>query len=281
MKTSSTILIILNFIFITVLPLFTIWLLINLIALPFKELFPTFHDFISIFLIWILPGYFFLSLISTKFNKLSLLFMDLREPTQEEAEIVIPLISDVKSKCDISQDVSIFIYDDETDMNAMALGNAVILSTSLIRSADEMELSGVIAHEFGHIFYNDSDYNSIVIFLSYPFQIIASLSNGLNKVFESQPLLRSIIALPFTLLTMVLSIFYFIFLLLTSRLSRAKEFRADQFAANNGYSNGLYSFLKKILVMSNKQSLFERLRSSHPATSKRMLRLEKIYQTTL
>ena len=281
MKISNALLITLNLIFITTLPLFTIWLLINIIALPFAELFPTFKGFINAFIIWVLPGYFTSAIISAKFSKLSLLFMDIRRPTEEEAEIVIPLITKVKSQCKIDQDVNVFVYDDETDMNAMALGRSIVLSTSIIRSADENELSGVVAHEFGHIHNHDTDYNSIIIFLSYPYQIISALTNGLNKIFESQPLIRTIIVLPFTIITMILTIFYYIFLLLTSRLSRAKEFRADKFAASFGYGGGLYSFLKKILVMSNKQSLMERLKSSHPSTSRRMLRLEKDFQKTI
>lgn len=195
--------------------------------------------------------------------------------------------------------IKVKLIDSQIKNAVIFSDNVIVLTTELLENSDNDELEGVIAHEWGHMHNGDTIYNQ----LSFTNAVVS------NNI-EVGIILRSMLGLfaivnhvPFvgTVLGLFLIIFFgpfigicFLFAILSSFLStfealisQRQEYLADQFALSLDAGDGLLTFLyadmkqqenffKIMSVGSMLNSTLKSIYRSHPASEKRIKRLEKI-----
>lgn len=202
----------------------------------------------------------------------------------------------------ISDDVKIFIQQSD-DENAFAVGRrSVCITTGLLRCSDD-EIKGILGHEFGHLAHKDTDMNLVVnianrmtniVFLfmwliiyiiKFSLKIITFIisifSDSLSLFSELNELIISLI----TFLTIYLfqNLWFIIGNLLLLASSRGAEYKADKFAYELGYGNGLIVFFYKLPdAIKGNRNPFKRfvaalatVGATHPRTWKRIEALQK------
>lgn len=191
----------------------------------------------------------------------------------------------------------VYIIDDPAP-NAFATGRDpkhayVAATTGILQLLDDNELEGVMAHEMGHV----QNYDIRVMMIVFAcVSIIGLLSDFLLRMFwfggrddeDSSPIAM--------VLTIVLAILApIVAIMVQLAVSRRREFLADATGAlTTRYPDGLASALQKIeqngsvmrrqnsstahLFFANplKKKSFSRLFSTHPPTSERIARLQKM-----
>jgi len=134
---------------------------------------------------------------------------------------------------------------DKDAPNIFSYGNTpnnarIVLTTGLMDSLEEEELEAVVAHEVGHA--ARWDVVVMIIFYLCPmifYYIYRSLLPVGKKEKDLMMPFRYVLAIaPYA--------FYIVFEYVLLGLSRIREFFADRFAGERGYSNGLASALVKI-----------------------------------
>ena len=205
------------------------------------------------------------------------------------------LIADVKTASGVNLCGVRFYMTPEEDMNAAAYGFlCVSVTRGILDNADSITLKAVLAHEVSHILNFDAEFNRAlfcsatlligtlsalslavmtVIFLIFLvlrcfrswFGVIAfqSTKRVIGGIFHRMQ--RGVAGLCCSLLSLV---------------SRHAEYRSDKFSFMLGYGVQLAYFLS--LTESNNRrplTLTEAMYRSHPPTSKRIARLEKLLHT--
>lgn len=182
---------------------------------------------------------------------------------------------------------------DECMPNAAAMGrNTLIITRGLYETVSENELTGVIAHELGHLHNGDSQRLATTLAVSYVSLLFGGLVGmfGATAAAVGQALFKSkndtsaVIGLSLSLISIVGGIawlfvkifdsgFYFASLF----VGRREEYRADLFAVRAGYGTGLLSYLEKVkdIEFKNKKTLLGRLYATHPNTLLRIDRIDK------
>ncbi|MEJ9251471.1 M48 family metalloprotease [Bacillus thuringiensis] len=80
----------------------------------------------------------------------------MRRATKREVEQIKPILDDLCQRAGI-QDLVLCVAD-EPFPNAYALGSKTVCVTKgLLKTANEEELAGILAHELGHLKYGDID----------------------------------------------------------------------------------------------------------------------------
>ena len=178
--------------------------------------------------------------------------------------------------------------------NAVTFGfNTVGITDGMIRQASDEELKGVICHEVGHISHYDFVYQVLLfsmesfgsrclygIFLipALVFGIIGSMVSALVPAlgFLGEPAGKFWWGL-YKLLHFVI---YGISRIVDVNINKYSEYRCDAYAVRYGCGSGLLSFLyrlKRAEEMRGERPTFtEYVMSTHPATEKRIVRLEKL-----
>jgi len=159
----------------------------------------------------------------------------------------------------ISRKVKLYIMED-TDVNAFALNNSIILTNGAINSLSAGEIKGIFAHEFGHI---SNHYAKVRFFLSGSMITVKLLLIFLNSLKHMYAVLAAII---------VKSPDYLI-----APYFRNNEYYADEFARLAGYGSELISVLEvfRQLEISGSRTLSEKLLATHPKTVDRIKKLEE------
>lgn len=157
----------------------------------------------------------------------------------------------------------------------------IVLYDTLLEQLTEDEIVAVFAHEMGHNKHRDTlkmyvmNILNIVICVLLAWLLVSKPEiyydfgfDGINYGFACYLL--------FTVFISFLSPFFGFF---SGVFSRRAEYRADCFAAENGYGDALVSALKKLAKNSylclNPHPLLVALTSSHPTVSQRIAALEK------
>jgi len=218
-----------------------------------------------------------------------------REPqTDREKSYLLPIFEEVYKSAkevmpDINKGIKIYIMD-AMYVNAFAIGRRTIAVTKgALETFTEDELRGVLAHEFGHMYYGHTKalllslignlfFSIIVWFFRLVLHIMQVFTNVLSGV--------SIIALGFSFFTLIARILVeitsFIFVNLSQIIlalnSRSNEIQADKFAYDIGYGRELIfcMYLLQKISMNAKMSLIAKAKSSHPHLAYRISQLEKL-----
>ena len=235
-------------------------------------------------------GQFFFS------DKLALWSMGAKEVSEEEYPELHDMVSRLAQQADLPKP-KIAVADSRVP-NAFATGkspssSAVAVTTGIMRTLDEDELEGVLAHELAHIKNRDVMVMTIASFLSTIAFIVVRwgwlFGGGRERGGGGAPVIVAILA--------SLAVWIISFLLIRA-LSRYREFSADRGGAViTGKPSALASALLKIsgrmekvpkedlrdqsemnafFIIPIKSGIVGRLFSTHPSTEKRVERLREL-----
>lgn len=183
---------------------------------------------------------------------------------------------------------------DEPIPNAFAIGKStLIVSRALYENCTDEELTGVIAHEFGHLYNGDSNKLGMALGMSlvsmtisiaagFLAMIIGGLSNFSSSTRSDAGAFMAIFGFVIALFVMFFTFFVragnWIFNLAILFVGRKQEHKADEFAIQIGFGVGLLSFLERVKDMEfeKPKTLFSRIYATHPAT---MLRIGEVEQS--
>jgi heat shock protein HtpX len=214
---------------------------------------------------------------------------DARElAVHKEKERLIPLFEEVYQKAkeqtpNISKNINLYIVD-EISVNAFAIGgNTIVATRGLIETMNDDEIKGILAHEVAHIAHNDSRVQILITFGSTIYLwgffiarwIIRRVELGTAK---ETPFASAIIGIIRFIVDLGINLVTLIATLLLMADSRQKEYRADQYAAQIGYGYELKQALYTLYDMqiSDKRSLIQRYKASHPRIAYRIGKLEEL-----
>lgn len=216
-----------------------------------------------------------------------------RRPIRAEEQKLKPLFEEVCKTANIDPgQYELYISDDKFP-NAFAMGRKTVCVTrSLLNTSTDEELQGVLAHEMGHHAHKDPIRCLIFYMITLVGQIImwggwlvAKILSFLPAVAGSRGSREREYAGVFTIFAGILWVMMWFFQLFvwipifigSCFGSRQEEYRADKYAAKIGYSDGLLSFLNKILDMDGRPSGFMGLLyRTHPKTGDRIRQLEDL-----
>ena len=192
-----------------------------------------------------------------------------------------------------------YIIDDPA-LNAFTAGskpqNYIIGVTSgLLRTLDENELEGVIAHEFGHIVNKDTQVNTLAFVFMLAFLFFLDLIRIMSFGSSSRDTRGGANGLFMLILFGLAIVGIIISICIRFAISRQREYLADATAVQTTkYPDGLASALQKIasggselqkqstmashLFLSNpsKPSFFSKLFASHPPIEDRIQRVKNL-----
>ncbi|MBX9868146.1 MAG: M48 family metalloprotease [Burkholderiales bacterium] len=220
-----------------------------------------------------------------------------RQFTQEEGEILMPLISEVLEKHNLvsgtnwqyGKDLDITIAEND-NINAIAFGKThVIFNTGLLNVSDQNVFKAILAHEIAHLHHKDTLIGLTNYYVQIPTQIVLNVFNsykvaghlkdglkyagrGGSKSFDKawSGLFMKIYFSPALL---VGSIVNFICNTIQKALSKQQEFAADTYAVKLGYADGLLTFFKSEQSSHVKPNRLMKLFESHPEPK---LRIENV-----
>lgn len=201
----------------------------------------------------------------------------------------------------ISDNINLYIKEDE-DANAFALGrNTICVTTGLLKHSNE-EIKAILGHEVGHLASHDTDLvllitvgNFIVTAIVTIFKFVILLYKLILSIATlfaggSEGLLGRIITGIASFLTLiavdlVMYLWTQLGILMVMKTSRNAEYAADAFSCDLGYTDGLLSFLEKLpdsedisigeRSLKERTQVFAALSDSHPATYKRIAKIEE------
>jgi len=218
-------------------------------------------------------------------SRLEPLFFEVYERTQNK-----------HSDFPVHDNITLYILDDKTP-NAFALGRRTVCVTSGLLSFSNQEIKAIFGHEMGHLATHDTDLSLLItvgnFFISAIVGIISAVIFFYKMVFSFLAiLLGGSEGFVFRIVSAVAGLLKFLFVdsimylwtmfgvLLVMKSSRNAEYEADAFSCDLGYSEGMLSFFHKLIDIEGYDDggrfrLFAVLNSSHPATSKRIARIEE------
>jgi len=217
---------------------------------------------------------------------------DIREiSTSREKERLLHLFDEVYQKAkkhspNISTQIELYIVD-EISVNALALGtNTIAISRGLMEVMDDDEIKGILAHELGHMAYNDPRIQQLIQIGSSIFLWIGLIIRWICRKLElattgannQATFVSVIVGFVRWLADISISVITLIATLLFMYDSRKKEYRADLYTVDLGYGYELTQALYNLYDMqiSDKRSLIERFKASHPRVAYRIGKLEEI-----
>lgn len=188
----------------------------------------------------------------------------------------------------LSKNIKLYIINDKNNINAFATGKSTVgVTIKALEELDQDQLSGIFAHEIGHLSSKDSYiplavYSSnliilgIVLFVKIIITALQLILLFARKIEFLNILIGSIIKSALTFLTFL---WVRIGMLFLNHSSRLNEYAADEFAVRIGFADGLHSALSTIDPNSYKRGVLSELQSTHPITSDRLDRIVKVHSS--
>lgn len=209
----------------------------------------------------------FLSTSGTKYLRFGIKHRPLN---QQEAAYLNPILKEVFEKAGIKPP-RIFMQD-ESFPNAMVVGDAMILTTGLLKIANRNEVAAVVAHECGHIVNKDLVFVTINYATAKTADVALTVALGIITVISLNGRIP-FIYLPYIMIAGALRLVRWV---LTGTVNfaskfhqRKREYNADRFAASIGYKEATISYFNKLSEMypgTKKSSIFY----THPSITKRI-----------
>lgn len=177
--------------------------------------------------------------------------------------------------------------------------NTIVLTTELLENSSDRELRGVLAHEWGHMHNGDTLYNQLnftntIVSNNVEAGVIGQILVWLMHFIGKIPLIGNVIILisfclfgPFLVLIFIFALISSFLSIFESLISKKQEYRADEFALSLDAGEGLLDFLyedmkeqENFWTIANLGGMFKStmmtLYKTHPASSKRISKLEKL-----
>ena len=206
------------------------------------------------------------------------------------------LVAGVKSVSGVNiSGMKLYLVPGDDDMNATAYGcNCISVTRGIFDNTDPITFNAVLAHEISHILNFDAEFNRAVFcsvtlimgafsVMSFTAMALIFLIFFILNCFRSwvgimafQGITKAIGGI-FSLLQRGIVVSYYSLLGLVSRHA---EYRSDKYSYTLGYGVQLSHFLAIAEPINQRQlTLTEALYRSHPPTSKRIARLERLLLT--
>ena len=210
-----------------------------------------------------------------------------------------PLFYDVYNRAleetpELNRKIKLFVCDEE-EPNAFALGRKTVCVTKGLLLMSDDEIRAILAHEFGHLAHKDTDSLLVIttgnLIVTVAMLILKSIVKGFNWVLG---FILAIVSEHGFLFGFLTSISNFLFDVIVSGImwlwtklgviicmhsSRQNEFLADKYAYDLGLGNDLVrAFVTLEGTVHKKRSLWAAITASHPATDKRIEKLNSYLQ---
>ena len=216
--------------------------------------------------------------------------------TQEDKDNLLPIFEEVYEEVKafsptINQNIELYLTDSIT-VNAFAVGRKTIAITKgAVYTLSREELKGILAHEFGHMANGDTKAllikivgNGFFLLITSILKLVMNLIQFLSVTFKEKNIMIAV----FSFLTFIcrilfdLSVFAFVFIgdVIISLNSRYSEYLADEYAYSIGYGENLKNalYILNKIALPVKASISERLKATHPYTTARIERLERLQE---
>jgi heat shock protein HtpX len=243
--------------------------------------------------LWVFGVQAFLSLIalSPVGERLLRFLSGCEEPTASEKRKIKPLAEEVLAAAKRNPAAYEFLISSDSFPNAFAIGaKTVCVSSGLLDGTSDAEIKGVLAHETWHhangdgirnviFFANSLLWVGITMFCSKVCSVLDSLSALAGKPGSKERDLAGIIHF----FTGIARIGLWLFSLIVWGPifigafwgMRQSEYRADAFAEDIGYGDGLLRLLERVKKIGGPTGISGFLYKTHPSPRKRINRLEK------
>lgn len=184
----------------------------------------------------------------------------------------------------------LYVKRDDT-LNAFAVGrDNICVHTGLLNVMNAPQVAAIVAHEMGHIQNNDTIYGVGCGAIAWAGNGVVQLYVTFIRIlsiFASLPIIGWLIAIIILFVNLQLWVMQF-FLNLPLQLinmfsSRQNEYAADRYACEIGLGRELYEGLSILMKFSgeSKMGFFSNLMSTHPATPKRLARIQEYLNGTV
>lgn len=197
----------------------------------------------------------------------------------------------------IEESISLYICDSE-GINAFAMGRRTVCVTQGLLQLPDDQIMGILGHEFGHLASHDTDLtllitvgNLIISAIVTVIRVCVWLGDLMMRIVscfmddDNSWLLNLMTSLSTLMTTVCINGLMWIWtklgILLVMKSSREAEYEADAFSCSLGYTNGLLTFFRWLESAEAKSgekdsSIFAALSASHPATTKRITRIQTL-----
>ena len=276
-----------------------IWAILSMCGLDFYIMYGPYRELWLHSIAWG-PLIFITLYITYKISPIGIYFLRQKEHhlrlTFQEEDRIKKLLAEIP----INRKLKVYkVYNNE--FNACAYGFKSICFTDVLlqQTPDEM-LKGIICHEIAHLQHYDFIYQTIIISmrnlgiscinLSYTilgnififfFRIMEGIINILIPTRGA--ISNGITFLMNKIMQFLIYIFSKLIELIDVNINKYGEYRCDRFAHRNNCTEGLLYFLKALHEQEKQYrsqiSFIEYSFSTHPATHKRIARLEKLLTT--
>lgn len=176
--------------------------------------------------------------------------------------------------------------------NAITVGfNTLGFTAGVLQAASDEELKGVISHELGHLSHRDFVYDTLLYSMEslgryclyglffIPALIFGFIGGIITGLLRMEPLMEIIGEIWWGFYKLSHRIIYGISKIARVNINKYGEYRCDAYAIRYNCGTGLLSFLRKQKVVEiardERPTFTEYIMSTHPATEKRIARLEK------
>ena len=202
-----------------------------------------------------------------------------------EQERLLPLFKEVYIQaCNVdaklSRVIKLFV-EESMSINAYAFGReTMILTRGSIELLSDDNIKAIMAHEFGHFSNGDTIINMLTMVGNFYYTIFLVVITKLKNFLDGQT--RGGFLEP---LRWIYLIIYWFFRgifglsnLILLHVSRKQEYIADYFAVRCGYGKEMAELLNVIYSVSfgDSKNILEQIRSTHPPTTKRIERIERV-----
>lgn len=200
-------------------------------------------------------------------ERMAVTMLDYRLPNIYEQYFILPQLTAV---CQVAEVPIPALYINEClGHNARALGrHSIIVNSGVVDKIPLEELRGILAHELGHLEHKDTARLHMIFWLNFVGNCTAFIAAPMTSEdnFEELP----IILAPFIFMVWVVRIIQVILLWFLDlgdlAVGRKEELRADQYAKDLGYGEGLAQYLRKQGEFKNQSDLFR----THPPKQVRL-----------